>query len=231
MFWQCVGRRQRVAAGAAHARSGQAGRAVRRHLSHHRFHAVELPQQRPAPDSRAHAVQGDEPRPPHHARLAELSVPRAGRVHRRRAAAAADRRAVVPGHGRRRLPEHLHAGKGAAANTSSSWPATTSTRWTTASWSPSTRTTNADVTIAALRVQAKEAARQFGIMQVDDDEPRHRLRGKAGRAQDDPRQPGLLPGVDGHLRVQRAVPVRRAVQATPRCRTARTTSAGTSFRR
>ena len=40
-----------------------------------------------------------------------LSVPRAGRVHRRRAAAAADRRALVPGHRRRRLPEHLHASR------------------------------------------------------------------------------------------------------------------------
>ena len=43
-----------------------------------------------------------------------LLVPRAGRVHRRRAAAAAHRRALVPGHGRRRLSEHLHAGKRAA---------------------------------------------------------------------------------------------------------------------
>ncbi len=43
-----------------------------------------------------------------------LSVPRAGRVHRRRAAAAADRRALVPGHRRRRLSEHLHARKRAA---------------------------------------------------------------------------------------------------------------------
>ena len=42
-------------------------------------------------------------------RLAALPLPRAGRVHRRRAAAAADRRAVVPGHRRRGLPEHLHA--------------------------------------------------------------------------------------------------------------------------
>ena len=72
-----------------------------------------------------------QPRPAHQRRLAGLPVPRAGRVHRRRAAAAADRRALVPGHRRRRLPEHLHDREGAARPTSSSWPATTSTRWTT----------------------------------------------------------------------------------------------------
>ena len=37
-----------------------------------------------------------------------LSLPRVGRVHRRRAAPAAHRRALVSGHRRRRLPEHLH---------------------------------------------------------------------------------------------------------------------------
>ncbi len=35
-----------------------------------------------------------------------------------RAPAAADRRALVPGHGRRRLPEHLHDREGAAGPTS-----------------------------------------------------------------------------------------------------------------
>ena len=45
-------------------------------------------------------------------------LPRAGRVHRGRAAAAADRRAVVPGDRRRDLPEHLHHREGAARATS-----------------------------------------------------------------------------------------------------------------
>ena len=57
-----------------------------------------------------------------------LSLPRAGRVHRGRAAPAAHRRALVSGHGRRRLSEHLHDRERAAHSTSSSWPATTSTR-------------------------------------------------------------------------------------------------------
>ena len=47
-----------------------------------------------------------------------LLLPRAGRVHRRRPAAAADRRELVSGHGRRRLPEHLHDRERAAASTS-----------------------------------------------------------------------------------------------------------------
>ncbi len=67
--------------------------------------------------------------------------------------------------------------------------------------------TNADVTIPAQRVPASEsrafrhrADRLFGAD--------HRLSGEAGRAEDDSRQSGLRAGVDGHLRVQRAVPVR-----------------------
>ncbi len=69
-FGRHVGGRKGIAAGAADARPGQAGRALRRRLSHHRLHAVELPQQRPAQDPGAHAVQGDEPRPAHQPRLA-----------------------------------------------------------------------------------------------------------------------------------------------------------------
>ena len=57
---------------------------------------------------------------------------RAGRIRRRAAAAAADRRELVQGHGRRHLPEHLHASKKPTRATSSSWPAITSTRWITA---------------------------------------------------------------------------------------------------
>ena len=93
------------------ARPGQAGGALRRCLSHHRFHAFQLPQQRHSQDAGAHAIQGDEPRSAYQSRLAALSLPRAGRVHRRRAAAAADRRALVSRHRRRRLSEYLHAGK------------------------------------------------------------------------------------------------------------------------
>ena len=70
---------------------------------------------------------------------------------------------------------------------------------------------NADLTIAAPRACRPRKSRHFGIMQIDALGPDHRLRGEAGRAEDDPRQPGLLPGVDGHLRVQRPVPVRPAL--------------------
>ena len=201
-----------VAARAADARSGQAGRAVRRHLSDHRFHALQLPQQRRAPDSGAHAVQGDEPRPPHHARLAELSC----------AASWAS------------SSTSCRRSSGSTSSGTRARP-TPCTRTSTRSKKSGReyvvilagdhiykmdygkliayhQETNADLTIAALRVKAKEAARQFGIMQVDAEQPRRRLRGKAGRAEDDSRQSGVLPGVDGHLRVQRPLSVRRAVQ-------------------
>ena len=62
----------------------------------------------------------------------ELPQPRAGRVRRGAAAAAAHRRELVQGHRRRHLPEHLQHREGRTRTTSSSSPATTSTRWTTA---------------------------------------------------------------------------------------------------
>ena len=63
------GRRQGNAPGTADPRPRQARRAVRGPVSHHRFHAVQLHQQRSAPDSRPDAVQGPQPRPPHRRRL------------------------------------------------------------------------------------------------------------------------------------------------------------------
>jgi glucose-1-phosphate adenylyltransferase len=65
---------------------------------------------------------------------------------------------------------------------------------------------DADVTIGALRVRVEEAARQFGIMQVDN----------AGRVigfEEKPAEPKPIPGngVDGYLRISCSVPVRRAM--------------------
>ena len=48
----------------------------------------------------------------------ELPEPRARRIHRGAAAAAAHRRALVQGHRRRHLPEHLHHREGQSATTS-----------------------------------------------------------------------------------------------------------------
>ena len=68
---------------------------------------------------------------------------------------------------------------------------------------------------------------QFGIMQIDSVGPDRRLRGEAGHPQDDSRQSGIRAGVDGHLRVQRPLPVRPALPRRHADRTAPTTSAAT----
>ena len=65
--------------------------------------------------------------------------------------------------------------------TSSSWPATTSTRWTTGRCCAPTRITGADVTLATIEVPLEDGQR-FGIVAVDDDRPRRRLPGEAARS-------------------------------------------------
>ncbi len=77
------------------------------------------------------AVQGAQPDPPPAARL-ELPAPRAQRELRHPAGQPARvRDPVVRGHRRRGLSEHRHHRELRARSTWSSWPATTSTRWTT----------------------------------------------------------------------------------------------------
>ncbi len=68
--------------------AGEAGRPVRRQISHHRFFALELRQLGRAPHRHLHPVQGAEPDPPRAARL-ELprrAIPRVRRVAARAAA-------------------------------------------------------------------------------------------------------------------------------------------------
>ena len=108
-------RRRRRAALSANQRSGQAGRLLRRPLPDHRLRAQQLHQLRAAPDLHRHAVQVALAQPPRPHGL-EHRLGGARRVHRDPAAAEARRRALVPGHGRRRLPEPLldHAREPAA---------------------------------------------------------------------------------------------------------------------
>ena len=77
---------------------------------------------------------------------------------------------------------------------------------------------NADVTVSALRVRAREAARQFGIMEVDNEDRVVGFEEKPAEPKTIPGDRRLLPGLDGHLCVQRRVLVRAAV---PRCDAAR----------
>ena len=92
------------------------------------------------------------------------------------------------------------------------------------------RENRADLTIGALRV-SPAGARSFGVMQVDTQATRDWLRGKAARTQDDARRSASLPGVDGHLRLHGAVPVRTTLPGRHTQPTAHTTLAGTSSRR
>ena len=90
----------------ADARPRQAGGLFRRPVPHHRLRPEQLPQLGPPPHLHRHAVQVAVAQPPHPPGL-EHRVGRARRVHRDPAAAEARRRALVPGHRRRRLPEPL----------------------------------------------------------------------------------------------------------------------------
>ena len=71
---------------------------------------------------------------------------------------------------------------------------------------------NADVTIARFAGEGEGSGPAVRHHAGRRDQSRHRLRREAGRAENDSGQSGILPGVDGHLRVQRPLPVRRAVQ-------------------
>ena len=93
----------------------QAGRLLRRAVPHHRLRAEQLHQLRPAAHLHRHPVQVAVAQPAHPHGL-EHRLGGARRVRRDPAAAEARQRALVPGHGRRRLPEPLldHAREPAA---------------------------------------------------------------------------------------------------------------------
>ena len=91
--------------------------------------------------------------------------------------------------------------------------------------------TSADATIAALRVKAKEAARQFGIMQVDAEQSRRRVRGEAGRAENDSRATRSIVWRRWAFMCSTPTICSTSCARTRRCPIALTTSAGTSSRR
>ena len=129
----------------------QAGRLLRRALPHHRLHPEQLHQLGPAAHLHRHPVQVAVAQPAHPHGL-EHRLGGARRVHRDPAAAEARRRALVSGHRRRGLPEPLLDHPRELRVTSSSCPATTSTRWTTRSMLRFHQERGADVTLAAIEV-------------------------------------------------------------------------------
>ena len=186
----------------------QAGGLLRRSLPDHRLHPQQLHQLRAAAHLHRHPVQVAVAQPPHPDGL-EHRVGGAGRVHRDPAAAEAGRRALVPRHRRRRLPEPLldHA-RGADA-TSSCCRAITSTRWTTrrccgstSRRTPTPRWRRIEVPVADGQPLRHRRRRR--------DRAGDRLPGEAGAADADPGLAGRRAGVDGHLHLQHRRPGARA---------------------
>ena len=221
-------RRRRRAALPADEGARQAGRLLRRAVPHHRFHAQQLHQLRAAPDLHRHAVQVALAQPPHPHGL-ERRVRGARRVHRDPAAAEARRRALVPGHGRRGLPEPLldHAREPAPPDRAVGRPRLQDGLRADAAVPPGARRRR--VTLAAIEVPVAEAHR-FGIVAVDDDERRDRLPGEAAQPTPIPGSPDFALASMGIYIFDTDVLVPRARSRRARSRRA-TTSARTSSRR
>ena len=98
------GRRRQPAVPAVGA-AREAGGAVRRQVPHHRLHALELRELRHLRRRRAHAVPPDVAEPAHRHRPAVGPRPHARRHPDPAAVARRGRERLVPGHGRRDLPE------------------------------------------------------------------------------------------------------------------------------
>ena len=91
------------------------------------------------------------------------------------------------------------------------------------------RDTHADLTVAAFPVPTAEAS-AFGIIDVDDARPDHRLRREADEPAGDARPARLVAGLDGQLHLPARGARARARSTTAACRARATTSAATSSR-
>ena len=222
-------RRRRRAPVSAHQGTREAGGLFRRAVPHHRLHAEQLHQLRPAAHLHRHAVQVALAQPAHPHGL-ERRLGGARRVHRDPAAAEARRRALVSRHRRRGLPEPLFDRARVARATSSCCRATTSTRWTTRRCCGSIWRRSADATIATIEVprRGRVAVRHRQHRRIGS---RDRIRGEAAArrrrcpARRIPRWPRWAS--------TSFAPTSSSARSrkTPRAQTASTTSARTSSRR
>ena len=87
--------------------------------------------------------------------------------------------------------------------------------------------TNADLTIATLRVPLQTAAGQFGVAEVDAENRVVGFEEKPQQPKSIPGDPRARPGLDGHLRLHRPVSSSSSFASTPRGTAAITTSATT----
>ena len=208
-------RRPRQPAQAVDRPARQAGGVFRRQVPHRRLRAVELPQLGHPPHRRLDPVQGAQPVAASADGLV-VSAPGDERVSRPVASAAADRRGdLVPRHRRRRVTRTSTSSRPRARNTSSSWRATTSTRWTIPTCSPTTSTRGAECTVGCVEVPIEEATRlrRDGGRRVrcgssifsKSRPPRRRCRASPTSARQ-----------HGHLRVLGRLPLRRIGARPPR---------------
>ena len=162
----CAGRRPRQPVDGAHRPARQAGGVLRLQIAHHRFRAVERTEFRHPPHRRGDAVQGAQPDPPPAARLELLSR----RTQRKLRHPARDRSACrrPSGTPARPMPctRTSTSSRATGRSTSSSSPATMSTRWTTSRCCRCIIERQADVTVGCIEVPRCEAI-GFGVMAID----------------------------------------------------------------
>ena len=179
----------------------QARGAVRRALPHHRHRPVELRQLGPAPHQGPHAVQERVARGAHRARVAPVADARP--LHRDHPRAAAHGQELVPGLGRRRLPDQhvITDEKPGSRLHLRRRPRLQDGRPPDARLPPRARAPM--LTVAAIPVPREPRRSDFGVIEVRR-RGAHRRR-STRRSQDPPPMPGQ-PGhgarVDGQLHLQ-----------------------------
>ena len=201
MSWRAGG----IASAGTDRHARETRRLFRRQDPHHRFRPVQRPEFRHPPDRRRDAVQGAQPDPAPAARL-ELLPAGTERGLRHPARLAALRRYTGMPAPPTRCIRTSTSSRATTPNTSSSWPATMSTRWTTRGCCMQHVEQDADVTVGCIEVPRMEAV-GFGVMHVD--EPTGSSPSwKSRPIRRDAGQAGHGAGEHGHLCLQDQLPDR-----------------------
>ena len=152
-------------------------------------------------DLRAHPVQARGSLERHLRSAGALCSPRAGRVDLRRAAPAPAAAALVPGDGRRDLPERPPPGAGAAPPRRRPVRATTSTRWTSR---PSRSPRDTGASPPSRRWTCRWKRPGVRVLAVDERVAHRGLPGEAEEPEPHPGHPDARPRQHGRLRLRHA---------------------------
>ena len=220
-----AGRRSRQSTDGVDRRACEARRVLRRQDPHHRLRAQQRAEFGHSAHRCRHAVQGPQPDPSSGARLGlpasrtqrELRHPAGQSTRLGRLVVSRDRRCAVPEHRHRaELLARVHRGARRRSHLQDGL--------------------RADAAAARRHRRRRHARLSRGAATRGDRLRRHargrarrgrQLLRKAGRPARHPRPSGHGARVDGHLRVQHALPVRESSSRTPRTRRRATTSART----